>query len=90
MYLTKYSSHEKLAKIAKKNSSNLVVYINNIGISEWRKIERVENKFLNKNDTNLISYFWGCKVAKKYIKKDQLLIFLVLLESVDQKIILFT
>ncbi len=72
--LTKYSSHEKLVKIAKKNSSNLVAYINNIGISEWRKIERVENKFLNKMiNTNLISYFWGCKVAKKYIKKGSII-----------------
>ena len=69
-YLTKYSSHEKLANIALKKSSNLVGYINNIGISEWRSIEKVDNKFLNKMiDTNLVSYFWGCKVAKKYIKK---------------------
>lgn len=72
--LTKYSSHEKLIKVARKNSSNLIAYINNIGISEWRRIERVDNKFLNKMiSTNLISYFWGCKVAKKYIKKGSII-----------------
>ena len=68
--LTKYSSHEKLAKIAKKNSSNLVAYINNIGISEWRKIERVENKFLNKNDKyQFDKLFLGMQGCKKIYKK---------------------
>lgn len=72
--LTKYSSHEKLIKVARKNSSNLIAYINNIGISEWRRIERVDNKFLNKMiSTNLISFFWGCKVAKKYIKNGSII-----------------
>ena len=68
--LTKYSSHEKLAKVAMSKSNYLAGYINNIGISEWRSIEKINEKFLNHMiKINLKSYFWGCKVAKKYMKK---------------------
>ena len=66
-----YNSHFKLAKIAKKNTGRLDVYINNVGYSEWKPINLIDNTFLNKMiSTNLKSVFWGSKAALKIGKKN--------------------
>ena len=62
--------HIKLSKFAIKNFGYINVYINNVGVSEWKPIEKVNSKFLNFIlDTNLKSYFWGCKTAIKFMTK---------------------
>ena len=59
-----YQSHLKLAKIAKKKTKRLDLYINNVGLSEWRPIGLITNEFLNKMlSINLKSVFWGVKAA---------------------------
>ena len=64
------SDHNKLSKLALKHFGYIDVYINNAGVSEWRPIEKIDKKFLDYIlDTNLKSYFWGCKVAIKFMNK---------------------
>lgn len=64
MDATKFDDHEKLATVALATCSNLDVYINNAGFSEWRPIEKIDQTFLDDMfSVNLFGYFWGCKVA---------------------------
>ena len=67
----KETEHERLAKKAIKLSGNIDVYINNVGLSKWLPINRINKKNLDLIiKTNLYSTFWGCKVAYKYMKKN--------------------
>ncbi len=64
------SDHNKLSKLALKHFGYIDVYINNVGISEWRPIEKIDKKFLDYIfNTNLKSFFWGCKTAIKFMNK---------------------
>ena len=66
--LTKLESHEKLAKKAIENHGKLDLYVNNVGISEWKPINEINEEFLNKLiHTNIYSTLWGCKVATNYL-----------------------
>ena len=63
--------HEKLAKKAINSVGNIDVYINNVGLSKWLPISKINKKNLDLIiQTNLYSAFWGCKVAYKYMKKN--------------------
>lgn len=64
----KENSHRKLAEAAKELTGSLDVYINNVGLSAWRPISNIDERFLNEMlDVNLKSAFWGCKVATEYL-----------------------
>ena len=66
----KETDHERLAKTAINSSGNIDVYINNVGLSKWLPINRINKKNLDLIiETNLYSTFWGCKVEYKYMKK---------------------
>ena len=66
--LTSYEGHKKLAETAVKKYGRLNLYVNNVGISEWKPIKEVDEDFLNKLiRTNVYSAFWGCKVAEKFL-----------------------
>lgn len=64
--LTKESSHKRLIKNAQKIKNNVDLYVNNLGVSSWRPIEKIDEKFLDFIlATNLKSAFFGCKVASE-------------------------
>lgn len=63
-------SHKELVEIAIKQTGSLDLYVNNVGVSEWRSIDKIDNNFLDKIlATNLKSAFWGCKVAANSMKE---------------------
>lgn len=54
-----------------KKFKKIDVIVNNLGISEWKPIEKIDNKFLDKIiNTNLKSFFWSCKYGAKFLKKN--------------------
>lgn len=58
------ADHQLLAQTAVEWTGRLDAYINCAGFSEWRPLERVDEKFWDQMvDTNLKGTFWGCKVA---------------------------
>ncbi len=62
--------HEKLASKAKSKTGRIDAYINNVGYSEWRPIQKIDKKFLiNMITQNLLTNFYGCKIATKYFNK---------------------
>ena len=64
MDATTQSGHEKLFTEAKRESGFIESYINNVGYSEWRSIENVDQTFIDHMfSTNLFSTIYGCKVA---------------------------
>lgn len=66
--LKHYDGHRKLAETALKKYGQLDLYINNVGISEWKPITKIDESFLNKLiHTNIHSAVWGCKVAEEFI-----------------------
>ena len=66
---TEEESHIKLAHKAIEITGSLDVYINNVGISEWMPIEKIDEYFIDKLiNTNLKSAFWGCKAAISNMK----------------------
>ena len=68
--LENFEGHEKLAKTAVEKYGKLDLYVNNVGISEWKPIKDVDEYFLNKLiKTNIHSAFWGCKAAEKFLCK---------------------
>ena len=67
---TKEESFKAPIKFAVKKFKKIDTFINNVGMSEWKPIEKIDKKFLDKIlFTNLYSYFWGCKFAAKYLKE---------------------
>jgi len=67
--LTNYAGHEKLIDTAMKKYGKLDTYVNNVGISEWKPINQVDENFLGKLiETNIYSAFWGCKAAESALK----------------------
>ena len=66
--LTKLSSHQKLVEKALQLNKGIDLYVNNVGISYWNPIEKIDEIFLDKIiKTNLYSVFWGCKSSVKYM-----------------------
>ena len=73
--LASYDGHKQLAETAIKKYGKLNLYVNNVGISEWKPIKEVDEYFLNKLiKTNLYSAFWGCKVAEKFLSENSSII----------------
>ena len=67
---SKEKSHLNIIKNSLKKFKKVNVYINNVGLSDWRPIKKVDNQFLNKMLlTNFYSTVWGCKIASMYLKK---------------------
>ena len=63
--------HEKLAQVAMDWTSQIDVYVNNAGFSEWRPIQSIDERFFNDLiGTNLKGAFWGCKVAADFLETD--------------------
>ena len=67
---SKESSHLKLIKKTLKKYKKIDVYINNVGLSDWKPIREVDKKFLDKMIlNNFYSAVWGCKTASRHMKK---------------------
>ncbi len=67
---SKEKPHLNIIKNSLKKYKKVDVYINNVGLSDWRPIKKVDNLFLNKMLlTNFYSTVWGCKIASMYLKK---------------------
>lgn len=67
--LSKYSDHQLLVRKAIELYGKIDLYVNNLGISEWKPINKVDKKFLDKLiHTNLYSAFWGCKASEKFLQ----------------------
>lgn len=63
----KRSEHDKLVKTAIDWTGRLDVYINNAGISIWKKNIEVDEEFLDLIlDTNLKGLYWGCQAAANH------------------------
>ena len=63
-----FKTHQKLVDHAIKTFGKLDLYVNNVGISEWKPIDKIDNDFLDKIfKTNIYSVFWGCKAASKIL-----------------------
>lgn len=61
--------HEALIQSAKKIDGTISAYINNVGYSEWRSIENVDETFLDLMlSRNLYSTIYGCKVASQNLE----------------------
>lgn len=69
------SHHIKIVNEAINQTGRLDTYVNNAGFSEWRPIEKIDKKFLEKIiSTNLIGAFWGCKAALAVMKNGSTII----------------
>jgi len=67
--LTKFNSHQKLVGEAIRMYGKLDLYVNNLGISDWRPIQKIDEAFLNKLvSTNIYSAFWGCRASEKFLQ----------------------
>ena len=67
--LTEYDGHQTLVKEALEKYGKLDLYVNNLGISDWRPIQKINEEFLNKLiSTNIYSAFWGCKASEKALQ----------------------
>ena len=43
-----FQTHQKLVDHAIKSFGKLDLYVNNVGISEWKPIDKIDNDFLDK------------------------------------------
>ena len=67
--LKEYQTHVELVEKAIELYGKLDLYVNNVGISEWKPINKVNKQFLDKIIiTNLYSAFWGCKASEEHLK----------------------
>ena len=61
--------HNALIQAAKQIGGTISTYINNVGYSEWRSIENVDETFLDfMLSRNLYSTIYGCKVASQSLE----------------------
>ena len=73
--LTKLNSHQKLVEKALQLNKEIDLYVNNVGLSYWNPIEKIDEIFLDKIiKTNLYSVFWGCKSCVKYMSPNSSII----------------
>lgn len=69
------AGHQKLVEVAVNWTSQIDVYVNNAGYSEWRPIHDIDELFFNDLiGTNLKGAFWGCKVAASSLSKNGVII----------------
>lgn len=62
--MTLESSHFQAVNYAVSVAGGLDLYVNNVGRSEWRSINNIDEAFLKEIFTlNTFSYFYGCKAA---------------------------
>lgn len=63
----KQDAHEALVKAAVEWTGRLDAYINNAGVSIWKPVLEVTDKFLSQLiDTNIKGAYWGCQAAAKH------------------------
>lgn len=63
------------AKAAAAFGGPINLWINNVGISGWRPLGKIDEKFWNKMvDTNLKSTLFGCQAAHPYMEKGGVII----------------
>jgi NAD(P)-dependent dehydrogenase (short-subunit alcohol dehydrogenase family) len=63
------TSHQVLVKSALDWTGRLDVYVNNAGVSWWKPLAEIDEKFLEEMlETNLMGTFWGCQAASKALK----------------------
>ena len=68
--ITCYETHVNLVEKAINSYGKLDLYVNNVGISQWKTIEEINIDFLDQLfKTNIYSVFWGCKASQKYLKE---------------------
>ncbi len=66
----KESNFQNFFKSIQNITKVINVLINNTGLSEWKKIEDINLKFLNKMyETNVYYLYWSCKHALKLFPK---------------------
>ena len=66
-----YKTHQKLVDKAINSYGKLDLYVNNVGISEWKTISEIDNNFLDKIfKTNIYSVFWGSKASAKSLSEN--------------------
>ncbi len=69
MDATTEAGHESLISKAKELDGIISTYINNVGYSEWRSVDKVDKSFLDYMfSTNIFSAIYGCKVASQNLK----------------------
>ena len=69
--LINFETHQKLVKTAIQKYGQLDLYVNNVGLSEWKPIDKVDLSFLDKlMKTNIYSCFWGCKASGKFLSSN--------------------
>jgi len=68
-------SHFEAVDHALERTGRLDLYVNNAGISEWRRISSVDLEFLDKIfSLNTYAYFFGCKAAASVMKSGSCII----------------
>ena len=68
---TKENQVKSLYDLTIRKFKKIDVVINNLGISEWKPIDKIDENFLDKMiNTNLKSFFWSCKYGAKFLKKN--------------------
>ena len=62
-----FKTHQKLVDHAIKTFGKLDLYVNNVGISEWKPLDKIDNDFLDKIfKTNIYSVFGVAKLPQKF------------------------
>ena len=66
-----YKTHQSLVDKAINSYGKLDLYVNNVGISEWKTISDIDNNFLDKIfKTNIYSVFWGSKASVQSLSEN--------------------
>lgn len=68
--VTRPADHVRLVKTALKQTGRLDVYVNNAGLSEWKKLEAITEEFWTSMlDVNAKSVLFGAQAAAVALKK---------------------
>lgn len=69
--LKELNTHKKLVDKALRINKKIDLYVNNVGLSDWKPIEKIDEDFLDKLiKTNLYSAFWGCKSCAPHMSEN--------------------
>lgn len=75
---TDVRSYEQVGNLvdeAVKRTGRLEVFVNNAGVSIWKSLDKIDEKFWSLLiDTNLKGALWGCKAAAGHLKKGGVII----------------